>query len=175
MSCHFKRALELLISDSLTLEKLLGHLEGKASAYKRRKAVYGYWLQLFELSYESFIWIASNHDRSNVLKHYKGPKHGALAKQKSGRRSTWRIRCGSHDGPITRFIRSDKPHLAQVRPLVKHTNAAVCCADSFSGLESNTEHLFLSVVWDASKYLQTSGLFAGCDTTAPGHPTTRSQ
>ena len=81
--CHvvFKRALHLLIEDSLTLEKLLTGLDKNETDYKRRKAVYEYWLKLLELSYDTFIWIASNHDRSEVLKHYKGPKHGALAKQ----------------------------------------------------------------------------------------------
>jgi hypothetical protein len=81
--CHvvFKRALHLLIEDSLTLEKLLTGLDKNETDYKRRKAVYEYWLKLLELSYDTFLWIASNHDRSEVHKHYKGLKHGALAKQ----------------------------------------------------------------------------------------------
>ncbi len=81
--CHsvFKRALQLLIEDSLALEKLLTGLDKNGTDYKRRKAVYEYWLKLLELSYDTFLWIASNHDRSEVLKHYKGPKHGALTKQ----------------------------------------------------------------------------------------------
>jgi hypothetical protein len=81
--CHasFKRALKLLIDDSLQLEKLLAELVTTGSDYKRRKAVYEYWLRLLALSYDTFILIASGHDRSEVLKHYKGPKHGALAKQ----------------------------------------------------------------------------------------------
>lgn len=81
--CHavFKRALHLLIEDSLTLEKLLTGLDNNETDYKRRKAVYEYWLKLLELTYDTFLWIASNHDRSEVLKHYKGLKHGALANQ----------------------------------------------------------------------------------------------
>lgn len=81
--CHasFKRALKLLMDDSLKVEKLLAELDKSASDYKRHKAVYEYWLRLLALSYDTFIWIASNHDRSEVAKHYKGPKHGALAKQ----------------------------------------------------------------------------------------------
>lgn len=81
--CHFvfKRALRLLIEDSLTLEKLLTELDKNETDYKERKAVYEYWLKLIELSYDTFLWIASNHDRSEVLKYYKGLKYGALAKQ----------------------------------------------------------------------------------------------
>lgn len=81
--CHavFKRALHLLIEDSLALEKLLTRLDKSETDYKRRKAVFESWLKLLELSYDTFLWIASNHDRSEVLKHYKGPKYGALAKQ----------------------------------------------------------------------------------------------
>ena len=81
--CHivFKRALRLLIEDSLTLENLLTGLDKNEADYKRRKAVYKYWLKLLELSYDTFLWIASDHDRSEVLKLYKGLKHGALAKQ----------------------------------------------------------------------------------------------
>ncbi len=81
--CHavFKRALHLLIEDSLALEELLTGLDKNETDYKRRKAVYEYWLKLLELSYDTFLWIASNHDRSEVLKHYKGLKYGALAKQ----------------------------------------------------------------------------------------------
>ena len=81
--CHavFKRALHLLIEDSLALEEHLTGLYKNETEYKMRKAVYEYWLKLLELSYDTFLWIASNHDRSEVLKHYKGLKYGALAKQ----------------------------------------------------------------------------------------------
>jgi len=42
---------------------------------------YKYWLRILEFSYDSFIWIASNHDRSNVTKIYKGAKFGSLLQQ----------------------------------------------------------------------------------------------
>ncbi|MGC2467928.1 MAG: hypothetical protein WA517_22240 [Candidatus Acidiferrum sp.] len=81
--CHdvFKRALKILIDDMLALEGLVAEFEKNAPGEKERQAAYRYWLRLLELAYDSFIWIASNHDRSEVLKHYKGPKHGALVKQ----------------------------------------------------------------------------------------------
>lgn len=81
--CHtvFKRAMHLLIEDSLALEALITELNKNETDCRRRKAVYEYWLWLLELSYDTLIWIASNHDRSEVLKLYKGPKHGALTKQ----------------------------------------------------------------------------------------------
>lgn len=81
--CHasFKRALKILIDDILGLERLLTELDKNAPGQKGRLATYRYWLRLLELAYDSFVWIASNHDRSEVLKHYKGPKHGALLKQ----------------------------------------------------------------------------------------------
>ena len=83
--CHvvFKRALHLLIEDSLTLEKLLTGRDKNETDYKRRKAVYEYWLKLLELSYDTVIWIASNHDRSEVLKHYKGAPSTALSPGKT--------------------------------------------------------------------------------------------
>ena len=81
--CHaaFKKALVLLIDDMLEVERLLGEIQGHSSAEKQLKAKYRYWLRLLELAYDSFIWIAANHDRSEVTKYYKSPKHGALVHQ----------------------------------------------------------------------------------------------
>ena len=81
--CHaaFKKALTLLIDDMLEVERLLGEIQGHSSVEKQLKAKYRYWLRLLEIAYDSLVWIAANHDRSEVTKYYKGPKHGALVHQ----------------------------------------------------------------------------------------------
>jgi hypothetical protein len=81
--CHavFKKALKLLIDDMLEVERLVGQIEGHSKAEKKLKAKYHYWLLILGLAYDSFVWTAANHDRSEVTKYYKGPKHGALVHQ----------------------------------------------------------------------------------------------
>lgn len=81
--CHhcFKRALAILIAAMLDLEGLLAESDSNGPAQKQRQATYRYWLRLLEVTYDTFIWIASNHDRSEVAKLFKGPKFGALQKQ----------------------------------------------------------------------------------------------
>jgi hypothetical protein len=78
--CHavFKKALKLLIDDMLELEGLLEQLRKNTSREKKLTAMYKYWLRILEFTYDSFLWIASNYDRSEVSKYYKGSKHGAL-------------------------------------------------------------------------------------------------
>jgi len=81
--CHavFKKALKLLIDDMLEVERLDGEVRGHTDAEKQLRAKYRYWLLILGLAYDSFVWTAANHDRSEVTKYYKGPKHGALAHQ----------------------------------------------------------------------------------------------
>jgi hypothetical protein len=81
MPCRFQKGLILLIDDMLEVERLLGEIQGHSSAEKQLKAKYRYWLRLLEIAYDSFVWIAANHDRSEVTKYYKGPKHDALVHQ----------------------------------------------------------------------------------------------
>lgn len=77
----FKKALKLLMDDMLTLERLLVPLEKESAAQKQLSATYRYWLRILELAYDSFLWISANYDRSDIVKYYKGPKHGALVHQ----------------------------------------------------------------------------------------------
>ena len=84
--CHavFKKAQKILIREMLALEELISELDVKTPDGKQADSRYRHWLELLELTYDSFVWIASNHDRSNVTKVYKGPKHGRLANQNIG-------------------------------------------------------------------------------------------
>lgn len=77
--CHlvYKKAAGILIKEMLRLEDSLA----KEGTNGQRRGVLTYWLRMFEFAYDSFVWIAANHDRSNVAKIYKGTKFGSLLKQ----------------------------------------------------------------------------------------------
>ena len=81
--CHavFKRAQKLLIHDLLALEAQLTEAQKDPVDHKEAIPRFRYWITLLELTYDSFLWIAANHDRSDLTKFYKGPKHGALLYQ----------------------------------------------------------------------------------------------
>ncbi|MGC1417730.1 MAG: hypothetical protein WA817_20750 [Candidatus Acidiferrum sp.] len=79
--CHraYKRAAEILIVEMLILERAIAQTseDGDTQSLHRQK----YWLHILELAFDSFVWIAANHDRSNVTKIYKGSKFGLLSQQ----------------------------------------------------------------------------------------------
>jgi hypothetical protein len=81
--CHavFKRAQKLLIRDLLALEAQLAEAQKNPVDQKEAISRLRYWITLLELTYDSFLWIVANHDRSDLTKFYKGPKHGALLYQ----------------------------------------------------------------------------------------------
>jgi hypothetical protein len=81
--CHavFKRAQKLLIQNMLALETQLAEAQKSPVDQKDAISHYRYWVTLLELTYDSFLWIAANHDRSDLTKFFKGSKHGALLHQ----------------------------------------------------------------------------------------------
>ena len=80
--CHrvFKRAQAVLVGNILELERQISALRecrNTGSQY----AELNHWVRILEAFYDSFIWLASENDRSNVSKIYKGPKYGSLDSQ----------------------------------------------------------------------------------------------
>src|SRR5271156_5594664 len=77
--CHvaFKKAAEILVREMLQLDREIQEAKAEKPLVRKQE----YWLHILELAFDSFIWIAANLDRSNVVKIYKGPKFGSLAAQ----------------------------------------------------------------------------------------------
>ncbi len=74
-----KEAQEILTADMMALEDAIVALEPDISDIsKKEQRKYIYWLRVFELFFDTFVWLFSGLDRSSVTKVYKGPKHGKL-------------------------------------------------------------------------------------------------
>src|SRR5262249_34735814 len=79
IECHFvyKKALKILTGAILLLEN-----ETEAREKQKLKSDdLRYQARILEFVYDSFVWIAANHDRSNVIKIYKSRKFGSLSAQ----------------------------------------------------------------------------------------------
>lgn len=77
----FKKAQAILIRDILALEQQIARLEEQDQNCKGKRGELNHWIRILESFYDSFLWIASGNDRSNVSKIYKGPKCGKLSDQ----------------------------------------------------------------------------------------------
>jgi hypothetical protein len=79
--CHraYKRAAGILIVEMLILERAIEQTSGGRDTRSLHR--HKYWLHILELAFDSFVWIAANHDRANATKIYKGTKFGFLSKQ----------------------------------------------------------------------------------------------
>lgn len=78
----YKKASDLLIELILKIENQINQIKTiKDNSLKNKISQLKDWQQLLELSFNTFVWIAVDWDRSKVKKVFKGLKYGALAEQ----------------------------------------------------------------------------------------------
>ncbi|MFA5835157.1 MAG: hypothetical protein WDA22_16890 [Bacteroidota bacterium] len=80
-SAH-KLALKILIDRILELENLLSEIPNINSRSPDTKTLkLHFWKHILELTFNTFVWLHLEMDRSNVRKVFKGPKYGDLSNQ----------------------------------------------------------------------------------------------